>query len=127
MITPKKIDHVCLQVTDLNRSKKYYETLFGVKCWLREDNSKMLVVETKGVHFFLAESKAGHEFLSNQHLSLQVDNLNEVICILENLKITDYETGIIDFFEHENYRWCEWRDPDNIRLECVEPITNLST
>ncbi|WP_035242447.1 VOC family protein [Desulfobacter vibrioformis] len=69
MITPKRIDHVCLQVTDLNRSKKYYETLFSAKCWFREDNFKMLVIETKCIHFFLAESKAGHEFLSNQHLN----------------------------------------------------------
>lgn len=122
MIKPKRIDHVCLQVSDLNRSKKYYEKLFSAKCWLRKDNSEMLVVETKSVHFFLAESKASQDFLSNQHLSLKVDNLKEVISILETLKITDYETGIIDFFEYENYRWCEWRDPDNIRLECVESI-----
>jgi hypothetical protein len=87
----------------------------------------MLVVETKGVHFFLAESKASQKFLSNQHLSLQVENLNKVISILKALKITNYETGIIDFFEHENYRWCEWRDPDNIRLECVEPISKSTT
>ncbi len=122
MIEPKKIDHVCLLVSDLNRSKKYYEDLFGAKCWFRKDNSKMIVVETKDIHFFLTESKANPEFLSNQHLSFQVDNLKEVISNLEALEIVNYKTGIIDFFEHENYRWCEWRDPDNIRLECVEPI-----
>ena len=109
-------------VSDLNRSKKYYEKLFGAKCWFRKDNSKMLVIETKGIHFFLAESEASPEFLSCQHLSLQVDSLKDVIFNLESLKITDYETGIIDFFEYENYRWCEWRDPDNMRLECVESI-----
>lgn len=122
MIEPKRIDHVCLSVRDLGRSKTYYEQLFGAKCWPRENDPTTLIVETKNIHFFLSESSAISEFLSSQHLSLQVEDLSAVISELEKLGITEYETGVVEFFERNNYRWCEWRDPDGIRLECVELI-----
>ncbi|MDY6931825.1 MAG: hypothetical protein SVJ22_07950 [Halobacteriota archaeon] len=46
--------------------------------------------------------------------------MSDIISTLEALDIAEYETGVVDFFERENYRWCEWKDPDGIRLECVE-------
>ena len=119
MIEPIKIDHVCILVSDLDRSKRYYERLFDTKCRSRDDRPKMLLLETKNVHFFFSESDANTEFLASQHLSFQVDNLADVITKLESLNIADYKTGRVDFFERDNYRWCEWRDPDGIRLECV--------
>lgn len=54
--------------------------------------------------------------------SFRVKNLNEVIERLGSAGIDDYATGAVDFFAHNNYRWCEWRDPDGIRVECVEII-----
>jgi hypothetical protein len=96
--------------------------LFGAKCRLREDDPKMLLFEAKNVHFFLSESKANVEFLSLQHLSLQVSDLTDVVSKLEAMEIVEYKIGVVEFFERDNYRWCEWRDPDGIRLECVELI-----
>lgn len=93
----------------------------------REDDPKTLIFETKNVHFFLSESGANVEFLSRQHLSLQVSDLTQVISRLKALEISKHKTGVVDFFEHDNYRWCEWRDPDGIRLECVELIQHIST
>ena len=120
MIEATAIDHVCLAVSSLGRSRDYYERVLGASCKLRDNDPATLVVEAAQVRFFLSESLANPEFLSSQHLSLRVRSLEDVISALNALGITEYETGAINLFERDNYRWCEWRDPDGIRLECVE-------
>ena len=94
--------------------------MFGAVCKLRDNDPTTLVVETPQLHFFLSQSDASPEFLAQQHLSFRVDSLEAAIASLHNLGITDYETGSVEFFTRNNYRWCEWRDPDGIRLEVVE-------
>ena len=122
MITTKAIDHICLWVSSLETSKYYYETLFGVTCMPRDNDPSTLVVESEFVHFFITEDTEGSDFLSKQHLSFEVDSLDEVITSLKDFGINDYQTGTINFFSKRNYKWCEWRDPDGIRIECVEII-----
>lgn len=122
MLEPLKIDHVCLLVRNLKQAKTYYETLFDTSCRFRNDDPTTLIFETPNVHFFLSESTADPSFLSEQHLSFQVSNLEEVMSKLKAINIGEYTTGMVDFFEYSNYKWCEWRDPDGIRLECVELI-----
>lgn len=61
-------------------------------------------------------------FVAKQHISFEVESLARVIENLNALGITDYEVGEVGFFVHKNYKWCEWRDPSGIRLECVELI-----
>lgn len=127
MIRASAIDHVTLAVSSIARSREYYERVFGASCKPRAGAPTTLVVETEHVHFFLSESKASPNFIQRQHLSLRVDSLQEAISTLNSLGITDYETGVVDFFEHDNYAWCEWKDPDGIRLECVEILTPTGT
>ena len=122
MIHPKAIDHVCLWVTSLSEAKSYYENVFGFVCKAREGDANTLVVESENVHFFISESNNAGRFLSNQHLSFEVDSLEEVIDSLNKMGISDYDQGEVTFFTHKNYKWCEWRDPNGIRLECVEIV-----
>jgi catechol 2,3-dioxygenase-like lactoylglutathione lyase family enzyme len=122
MIKAKAIDHVCLWVRSLPEAMNYYEKIFGFVCTPREGEATTLVVESEDIHFFLSESKDGNALLSKQHLSFEVDSLNKVINTLNEMGITDYEVGEVRFFVHKNYKWCEWRDPSGIRLECVELI-----
>ena len=124
MIKVNAIDHVCLWVRSLSEAKAYYETLFGFVCKPREEDQHTLFVESEYVHFFISESKEDHEFLSRQHLSFKVDSLDEVVQNLQKLNMADYEVGEVKFFTHKNYKWCEWRDPSGIRLECVELTAN---
>ena len=122
MIKPKSIDHVCLWVKSLAEARAYYEKIFGFSCRPREGDDATLVVESEQVHFFISESQQPDSFLSRQHLSFEVASLAQVIQSLELLGITDYELGEVGFFAQRNYKWCEWRDPSGIRLECVEMI-----
>lgn len=122
MIKTKAIDHVCLWVRSLAEAKEYYQRLFGFVCTPRVGDATTLVVESATVHFFLSQSGQPDEFLARQHLSFEVDSLAQVIENLQALGISDYQVGEVGFFAQRNYKWCEWRDPSGIRLECVEII-----
>jgi catechol 2,3-dioxygenase-like lactoylglutathione lyase family enzyme len=120
MIKARAIDHICLWVRSLSESKWYYERVLGVVCRPRDGDPKTLLVESESIHFFIRENEGEDSFISKQHLSLEVESLVEMIEHLKSLGITDYAVGEVRFFSHRNYKWCEWRDPDGIRLECIE-------
>ena len=122
MIEVKAIDHICLWVRALPEAKTYYETVFGFACVPKDGDDSTLVVESEHVHFFVSESPDQEDFLPRQHISFQVDSLDAVIQRLRDLNVTHYDVGEVQFFTHKNYKWCEWRDPSGIRLECVEII-----
>lgn len=61
------------------------------------------------------------EFLSKQHLSLRVSDVQTIMDTLQSLNIP-FDSGKFEGFEYHNYDWVEWRDPDGIRLECIELI-----
>ena len=125
MIKPTAIDHTCLLVKSVDETKDYLETLFGFRCWFRDEARSTLVVESEHVHFFVTEHDGESEFVEKQHISFQVDS---VACVKDELKrmgINDFKTGEVSFFKARNYKWCEWRDSNKIRFECVE-ITDKS-
>lgn len=122
MIKTKGIDHVCLWVRSLSEAKNYYEKIFEFVCELRTDDETTLTVESDFVHFFIRESKNNNEFISKQHISFEVDSLEEVILSLKALGVSGLEVGNTSVFKNRNYKWCEWRDPSGIRLECVEVL-----
>ncbi len=80
MIRPNSIDHICLLVTSILRSKSYYERVFDVTCTPKQDDPKTLMVESKNIHFFISEAQdISTNLLSRQHLSFEVNNLDDVI------------------------------------------------
>lgn len=122
MINAKSIDHVCLRVHSVSESREYYERIFGFTCTPKEGDNLTLLVESNTIHFFIRQTDNAHDFISNQHIAFEVDSLDQVVGNLETSGITDYKTGEVRFFAHKNYKWCEWKDPGGIRLECVEII-----
>ena len=122
MFKTRAIDHVRLWVRSLPEARAYYERVFGFDCAPREGDDATLVVESEDIHFFLSENAGDAEFLSKQHISFEVTSLAQVIASLDEMGISDYQVGKVSFFRHRNYKWCEWRDPSGIRLECIEVI-----
>lgn len=121
MISPTAIDHTCLLVTDLSRAREHFEKLFDFQITTREGVPTTLVVESPAIRFFLTETSTdASAFLPMQHLSFRVDDLEEVIGRLKTAGIEGFNVGQVDFLRRDNYRWCEWRGPNRIRLECVE-------
>lgn len=123
MIAPIAIDHICLVVRSLDRARDYYGGLFDFSFAPREGDPDTLAVESPQVHFFLTQvPDAPPDFLRRQHISFRVEDLDEAIARLAAAGVTDRSTGRVDFFRRNNYRWCEWRDPDGIRVECVQTL-----
>ena len=50
-----------------------------------------MVVESENIHFFISESKNGGELISKQHISFEVESLEQVINTLNEMGIYDYE------------------------------------
>ncbi len=121
MIDFRGIDHTCLLVSDLERSQRYYETLFNVICKPHPGDTSALMVESPYVHFFIKKINAPESFLECQHVSFRVPALYYIIEELKRNNIS-HKTGIFAHFTYSNYRWVEWQDPDGIRLECIEPL-----
>jgi catechol 2,3-dioxygenase-like lactoylglutathione lyase family enzyme len=107
------IDHVTLRVRSVALAKEYYEAVFGLKCSpATVDGATVLRLENLD---------AAH--VRAQHLSFTVADLDAVISELE-ARGEQCEVGRFEGFTYRNYRWCEWRDPEGIRVECVEPLVS---
>lgn len=121
MISPIAIDHTCLQVRSLTSSVDYYQSIFGGTFTPRANDPLTVAVEIGNIHFFLTRHETDEEFCSRQHISFQVESLESVVEELKSRNI-EFTRGTVSFFKTNNYHWCEWRDPDGIRVECVERI-----
>ena len=117
----KAIDHVSLYVSSIQNVKDFYRDLFQLTCKeIKTKSSPVLSLENDSLHFFINEDPhIDPEFVAKQHISFEVDSLEPVIQQLKSLNIP-HKIGQYEGFETRNYRWCAWRDPENIRLECVE-------
>lgn len=121
MITPVEIDHVCLQVSNLEKTKAYLQSIFDFEFFQHPNSNNTLAVESENVHFFIQESKHSKSFLSKQHISFKIENMNVIREKLEGMYI-EYNSGTFSEFKYKNYHWIEWRDHDGIRLECIQKI-----
>lgn len=119
MITPLEIDHVTLQVSNLNKTMAYLKSIFDFEFVPNSRSNKMVGIESQKIHFFIEESELPQTYLSKQHISFEVDDLNFIKEILKKLHI-EYTNGTFSSFKYKNYHWVEWRDHDGIRLECVQ-------
>ena len=121
MITPLEIDHVCLQVSNLEKTKDHMESIFNFKCFKHPTSDKTLAIESKNIHFFIEESNMPQVYLDKQHISFEVENMNALKEKLETMNIK-FRCGTFSSFIYKNYNWVEWRDHDGIRLECVQRL-----
>ena len=119
----RSIDHVTLYVSSIHKVKEFYSDLFQLSCnEVTSEGLSYLIVENEAVHFFIMEdTEVSPAFVAKQHISFEVEELETVIAKLESRKLP-YETGYYDGFKTRNYRWCEWLDPESIRVECVQYV-----
>ena len=119
----RSIDHVTLYVNSIDNVKQFYQDIFNLSCKeVTSDGTSYLIIENDTVHFFIMEDPdVTPVFVAKQHLSFEVERLESVIEKLEVHQLA-YETGYYDGFKARNYRWCEWLDPESIRVECVQYV-----
>lgn len=120
-IMASAIDHICLMVSDLQVARAYYQSIFGLTVSYHPSEKNIWLCETEHIHFFIEKVDFPREYLSRQHLSLRVPDVQTIMNTLQSQDIP-FESGTFTEFEYHNYHWVEWRDPDGIRLECIELI-----
>src|SRR5258708_13036017 len=125
-----KLAHVALSVKDINRSKEFYENLFGLKTvWQgekRESGKKFMFLEDEnGTRIELFEDKNPIALTENlrdtqkigmKHLAFEVDNIESFLESAEKYtikKITEIKQ------ETSLKRYIFIADTDNIPIELV--------
>ena len=120
MVFLKRIDHTTLFVADLDGFEKHIQAVTGCEVSRLEDDNNVSLFEQGDVHFFAVEVPAG-DIPKDQHLSFEVSDLEALQDRLNALDVP-FETGTFTKFKFRNYRWCEWKIADNVRLEGIELI-----
>ncbi len=122
--------HVGLNVTDLNRSKQFYQTIFQLDVlgesatpgrefvFLGDDGKVLLTLWPQSKGRFAAQNPGLH------HLSFQVETIEKVKEAEARIRkqgVKVHHTGIVPHAERLSSGGVFFEDPDGIRLEITAP------
>lgn len=122
--------HVGLNVTDIERSKRFYQDVFGFEpihehgegrrafAFLGDGDRLVLTLWQQSRGTFDASGPGLH------HLSFQVDTIDEVRAMetrLKGLSATFLYEGVVGHLEGESSGGIFFTDPDGVRLEIYAP------
>jgi catechol 2,3-dioxygenase-like lactoylglutathione lyase family enzyme len=122
--------HVGLNVSDIDRSKRFYQDIFGFEV-IREsqqDNRRFAFLGDGSKLLLTLWQQSSGRFEKAQpglhHLSFQVDSIDEVKeaeARLRSLKVPLIYDGIVPHAEGAQSGGVFFEDPDGIRLEIYSP------
>lgn len=122
--------HIGLNVSDLTRSKQFYQQIFGFEATLEsQESGKLFVFLSQGDRLVLTLwQQSGGAFAKDRpglhHLSFQVDSVErvrEVETRVRGAGAKIYHEGIVPHAEGAASGGIFFDDPDGIRLEVFAP------
>jgi lactoylglutathione lyase len=122
--------HIGLNVSDIARSKQFYQQIFGFEATLdSRESGKLFVFLTQGDRLVLTLwQQSGGAFAKDRpglhHLSFQVDSVElvrEVEARVRGAGAKIYHEGIVPHAEGAASGGIFFDDPDGIRLEVYAP------
>lgn len=121
MIKAYGIDHVTLTVSSLERTKVFYEKLFGVKLVKHKDNSFNLLKVGIPVWFVQWEKQhQGDRFdetrIGLDHIAFHLETVEELEKFVIRLEKMGVKTAGLQRYAGK-YPYVCFRDPDNIQTE----------
>lgn len=117
-------DHVCLEVSDFETSKKFYSPVMeflGYRIWISGDDYIGYGTQDRP-HFWLNKATGTESSTRNVHIAFPVKN-RETVCgffrmALENGGISEGQPGLRPEY-HENYYGAFVLDPEGNNIEAV--------
>lgn len=121
MVNRHGIDHVTLTVSDLDRTKDFYEKLFQIKFEKHKENSFNLLPVGIPVWFVQwAKQHPSDRFdetrIGLDHIAYHLETLEELEKFVNKLKEMGVTTAGVQKFAGK-YPYVCFRDPDNIQTE----------
>lgn len=115
------IDHVTLTVSNLERTKSFYEKLFQTQLAKHKDNSFHLLNVGIPVWFVQWEKQYPADRFDERrigldHIAYHLETLEELEKIVARLKNMGVKTAGLERFQGK-YPYVAFRDPDNIQTE----------
>lgn len=110
-----------LTVSNLERTKSFYETLFRTRLQKHKDNSFNLLKIGYPVWFVEWEKKHPHDRFDEtriglDHIAFHLDTLKDLNTFVARLKMMRVKTAGLERY-HGKYPYVAFRDPDNIQTE----------
>lgn len=125
-MTTFKTSHIGLNVTNIEQSKQFYQTIFGFEVagesvgeereyvFLKDENQLVLTLWRQSNGRFATTQPGLH------HLAFAVDTIEEVQAVEEKVRqagVKLYHDGIVPHSEGASSGGIFFEDPDGIRLE----------
>ena len=119
------IDHVTLTVSDINRTKDFYEQLFQTKFTKHKENSFNLLPVGIPVWFVQWEKQHARDRFDEtriglDHIAFHLEALKDLEKFVKRLKEMGAKTAGLQRFAGK-YPYVAFRDPDNIQTEFFIP------
>ena len=117
MSISERISHILLEVSNLEKSTKFYQEILGFEIVSREKmkDEREVVVFKQGIGLTLRVDKNFENKLLN-HVGIKVNDINLLIRNLDKAKVKIIEGPSSSNYGTKLY----FLDPDGIKLECHE-------
>lgn len=126
MIRAHGLAHATLTVTDIKRTKAFYEELFGTE--FEMDSKRVFSLATVGVPVWFVErpiaKKTNDRFNEKRvgldHIAFKLENLSVLEKVVAKLQEMGVKTAGLEKYA-DKYPYVAFRDPDNIQTEFFIP------
>lgn len=125
MIKGYGIAHVTLTVSDVRKTKAFYEKLFQTELFMDDENSFSLLKVGIPCWFVQWKNNTNNDRFDERrvgldHVAFKLENLNKLEEVVKRLKqMNVHNSGLKRF--GEKYPYVAFRDPDNIQTEFFIP------
>lgn len=121
MIKGYGIAHVTLTVSDINRTRKFYEQLFDTKITV-DNKYSFCLLEISIPCWFVqwpknkAKGVFNEERIGLDHIAFELKTIKELKKVIERLNKMKVKNAGLEYFANK-YPYVCFRDPDNIQME----------
>ena len=121
MIRAYGIDHATLTISNLDKTRKFYEQLFDTKFTNHKSGSFNLLPAGIPVWFVQWEKKYPHDRFDERrigldHLAFELRSISVLKQVIRRLDIMGIANAGLQYYA-DKYPYVAFRDPDNIQIE----------